>query len=168
LELQALETLALTKIISRPRLLTQDQTKASVAQGTEIPYTDTTTNAIGGTALQTTSFKDANLSFEVTPHITPDKRVLMDIVLSNDEEGSVTTSGVPVINTNKIVTKVLSDNGETIVLGGIFKNSVSNTVTKIPYLGDIPFLGRLFRSKNKTLINNEILIFVTPKIVSYE
>jgi type IV pilus assembly protein PilQ len=167
LELQALESLALTKVISRPRLLTQDQVKATVTQGTEIPYTDTTTG-VGGTALLTTSFKDATLSFEVTPHITPDKRVLMDITLSNDEQSSTTNNGVPVIDTNKLITKVLSDNGETIVLGGIFKNSYGNTVTKIPYLGDIPFLGRLFRSKSKTITNNEILIFVTPKIVSYE
>ncbi len=167
LELQALESLAMTKVISRPRLLTQDQVKATVTQGTEIPYTDTTTG-VGGTALLTTSFKDATLSFEVTPHITPDKRVLMDITLSNDEQSSTTNNGVPVIDTNKLITKVLSDNGETIVLGGIFKNSYGNTVTKIPYLGDIPFLGRLFRSRSKTISNNEILIFVTPKIVSYE
>jgi type IV pilus assembly protein PilQ len=167
LELQALETLALTKVISRPRLLTQDQVKATVTQGVQIPYSDTTTG-VGGTALLTTSFKDATLSFEVTPHITPDKRVLLDITLSNDEQGGTTSSGIPIIDTNKLITKVLSDNGETVVLGGVFKNSFSNTINKIPYLGDIPFLGRLFRSKSKTTTNNEILIFVTPKIVSYE
>ncbi|MEY3182241.1 MAG: hypothetical protein RLZ35_226 [Pseudomonadota bacterium] len=167
LELQALETLALTKVISRPRLLTQDQVKATVTQGVQIPYTDTT-NTTGGTALLTTSFKDAKLSFEVTPHITPDKRILMDINISNDEQGSTTSSGVPVIDTNTLNTKVLSDNGETVVLGGVFKNSLSNSQNKIPYFGDIPFLGRLFRSKSKTVTNNEILIFVTPKIVSYE
>jgi type IV pilus assembly protein PilQ len=159
MELTALESDNRGKVVSSPRVVTADKKKAIISQGTEIPYL--TAAASGAT---TVSFKPAVLELSVTPRITPDDRIIMDLEVKKDAVGQV-FSGVPSVDTKKVSTQVLVDNGDTIVLGGIFEQETRTTVDKVPFLGDIPVLGYLFRRTNKLDNKTELLIFVTPKIV---
>jgi type IV pilus assembly protein PilQ len=141
-----------------------DKQKAKVATGVEVPYQSTTNSASGSTA--TTSFKEALLSLEVTPSITPDGKVQMLLDISNDSVNSYAQNGEAILNKNMINTNVLVNNGETVVLGGVFEQTTANNVTKVPFLGDLPYIGRLFRKTAKNESKNELLIFVTPRIVN--
>ena len=159
LELSALESDGKAEIVSQPRVVTADRQTASIKSGTEIPYQEASSS--GAT---TTSFKEAVLSLEVTPQITPDDKIIMDLEVTQDSLGEVTPDG-PAINTNSVTTQVLVANGETIVLGGIFESTNTETTTKTPFLGDIPYLGRLFKRTQTTELRSELLIFITPKII---
>jgi type IV pilus assembly protein PilQ len=160
LELSALEADGKGKIISSPRVVTADQRKAVIEQGTEIPYNSATSS--GATAV---SFANANLSLSVTPQITPDGNIILDVDVHNDAVGQSTPAGFA-INTQHVNTQVLVENGGTVVLGGIFTQDVQDNVTKTPLLGDIPILGNLFKSTSKSDTRTELLIFITPKIMS--
>jgi type IV pilus assembly protein PilQ len=159
LELSALEADNRGKVVSSPRVITADKKKAIISQGTEIPYL--TAAASGAT---TVAFKPAVLELAVTPRITPDDRIIMDLEVKKDSVGQI-FSGIPSIDTKKVNTQVLVDNGDTIVLGGIFEQTTRTTTDKVPFLGDIPFLGHVFRRTIKQDDKTELLIFVTPKIV---
>ena len=159
LELSALETDGKAEIVSQPRVLTADRQTATIKSGEEIPYQEASSS--GATSV---SFKEALLSLEVTPQITPDDKIIMDLVVSQDSRGEV-TAGIPSINTNEVATQVLVANGETVVLGGIFQSEISTQTTKTPFLGDIPYVGRLFKRTEKIDERAELLIFITPKIV---
>jgi len=158
-ELSALEADNRGKVVSSPRVITADKKKAVISQGTEIPYL--TAAASGAT---TVSFKPAVLELAVTPRITPDDRIIMDLEVKKDSVGQV-FANIPSIDTKKVNTQVLVDNGDTIVLGGIFEQTTRTTVDKVPFLGDVPFVGALFRRTVKQDDKTELLIFVTPKIV---
>jgi type IV pilus assembly protein PilQ len=160
LELSALENEKLGKVISSPRLVTADQQKAVIESGEELPYLESSSSGAA-----TIAFKKAVLRLEVVPRITPNDRILLDLVVNQDAKGEV-IGNVPAINTNKIQTSVLVENGQTIVLGGVYKQTTSNQETRVPYLGKIPGLGWLFRSSGKQNDRKELMIFVTPKIVS--
>ncbi|MGZ5079032.1 MAG: hypothetical protein ACXWHZ_05775 [Usitatibacter sp.] len=158
-ELSALEADNRGKVVSSPRVITADKRKAVISQGTEIPYL--TAAASGATTI---SFKPAVLELSVTPRITPDDRIIMDLEVKKDAVGQI-FSGIPSVDTKKVSTQVLVDNGDTIVLGGIFEQTTRTTVDKVPFLGDIPFVGAIFRRTVKQDDKTELLIFVTPKIV---
>ncbi|HSY29768.1 MAG TPA: type IV pilus secretin PilQ, partial [Burkholderiaceae bacterium] len=160
LELSALEADGSGKVISSPRVVTADQLKAVIEQGTEIPYNSATSS--GATSV---SFQNANLSLAVTPQITPDGNVILDVDVRNDSVGQATSAGLA-INTQHVKTQVLVENGGTVVLGGIYVQDVENNVTKTPFLGDIPILGNLFKTTSKSDTRTELLIFITPKIVT--
>ncbi|WP_353167231.1 type IV pilus secretin PilQ [Acinetobacter sp.] len=164
LELSALQSDGYGEVISTPKVMTADKQKAKVASGQQIPYQ--TTSTAGGTATATTSFKDALLSLDVTPSITPDGKVQMQLNITSDSRGGIAPNGEVILNKNEINTNVLVDNGETVVLGGIFEQENTTSQTKVPFLGDIPYLGRLFRKDAKTENKRELLIFVTPRIVN--
>lgn len=159
LELSALESDGRAEVVSQPRVVTADRQTASIKSGEEIPYQEASSS--GATSV---SFKEAVLSLEVTPQITPDDKIIMDLVVNQDSRGEV-TAGIPSINTNEVTTQVLVGNGETVVLGGIFQSEVATTVTKTPFLGDIPYLGRLFKRTERIDERSELLIFITPKII---
>ncbi len=159
LELSALESDGKAERISQPRVVTADRQTAKIKSGEEIPYQRAASS--GATAV---SFKEAALSLEVTPQITPDDKIIMDLVVSQDSRGQV-TAGVPAINTNQVTTQVLVGNGETVVLGGIFQSEATTTITKTPFLGDIPYLGALFKRTVHSNTRTELLIFITPKIL---
>ena len=160
LELSALEADGTGKIVSSPRVVTADSVKALIEQGTELPYQVATSS--GATSIQ---FRKANLKLEVTPQITPEGNIILDVDVTKDSVGQVTTAGFA-IDTKHVNTKVLVDNGGTVVLGGIFQLTDSNTVTKVPLLGDVPVLGYLFRNTSKTTNKSELLIFITPTQVN--
>jgi type IV pilus assembly protein PilQ len=161
LELSALQSEGKGEVISTPKVLTGDKQKARVASGTQIPYQAATSS--GATSVQ---FINAELSLEVTPNITPDGKIGMELFINSDTPGTVLATGQRQIDTNRVATNVLVNDGETVVLGGIFINETGNTVTKVPFLGDIPYVGSLFR-KNINLDNKqELLIFVTPRLVT--
>ena len=160
LEISALEADGKGKVVSSPRITTADQQKAVIKQGTQIPYQTATSS--GATAI---SFKDAVLMLEVTPQITPEGNVIMDVSVSKDSVGQV-YAGVPSINTKSVKTQVLVENGGTVVIGGIFEQLESTDVSKVPVLGDIPYLGALFKTTTKRLDKTELLIFLTPKVVN--
>jgi type IV pilus assembly protein PilQ len=164
LEISAAQTEGRGEIISAPRVITANGKEASIEQGVEIPYQESASS--GAT---TTQFKKAVLSLKVTPQITPDDRVILDLTVSKDNVGelvqSATGGQVPSIDTREIITQVLVNDGQTVVLGGIMETERRDTVNKVPYLGDIPGLGVLFRNKSKTDNKDELLIFVTPKIL---
>ncbi|WP_019139677.1 type IV pilus secretin PilQ [Noviherbaspirillum massiliense] len=160
LELSALEAEGKGKVISSPRVITSDQLKALIEQGTELPYQQATSS--GATSI---AFRKANLKLEVTPQITPDGNVILDVDINKDTVGDVTTAGIA-INTKHVKTQVLIDNGGTVVIGGIFQQVESENATKVPYLGDIPVLGRLFKTTARTNDKTELLIFLTPKIIN--
>ena len=160
LELSALETDGRGKVISSPRIITADKRKATISQGTEIPYL--TQSASGGSTVQ---FKQAVLSLEVTPQITPDDRVIMDIEIKKDSESGRAVGGTPILDVRNIRTQILVENGETAVLGGIFEQSTSTNETKVPLLGDIPYLGHLFKKTLRVANKTELLIFITPRII---
>ena len=160
MELSALENDGDAEVISRPKILTADKKTGTIKSGTQIPYQETS----GNSGATTTSFKDAVMLLEVTPQITPDGRMRMDLKVTQDSVGEITDGG-PAIDTTQIETQVLVNNGETIVLGGIFKEELIDDVKKIPLLGDIPLLGKLFRSKSESRVKQELLIFITPKLI---
>jgi type IV pilus assembly protein PilQ len=161
LELSALQSDGHGEVIATPRVLTADKQKARVATGKQIPYQEKTSS--GATSVK---FVNAELSLEVTPSITPDGRVNMELLVNNDSLGEVLSYGAVTINTNRVTTNVLVDDGQTVVLGGIFKESTNKGVTKTPVLGDIPYLGRLFRQDVKRNDKVELLIFVTPRLMT--
>ena len=163
LELSALERENKGEVIASPRITTANQKKAYIEQGTEIPYVESASS--GATSVQ---FKKAVLGLEVTPQITPDNRVIMDLVITQNTRGetvSTPTGPAVSIDTQEIGTQVLVENGETIVLGGIYQQQILNDITKVPVLGDIPYVGVLFRSDSQINEKRELLIFVTPRIV---
>ena len=164
LELSALQADGHGEVISTPKVMTADKQKAKVATGVEVPYQSTTNSGAGSTA--TTSFKEALLSLEATPSITPDGKVQMKLDISNDSVNSYARNGEAILNKNTINTNVLVNNGETVVLGGVFEQTTTDEVTKVPLLGDIPYVGRLFKKTAKNEAKNELLIFVTPRIVN--
>jgi type IV pilus assembly protein PilQ len=159
MELSALETEGRGEVIARPKVITSDKQEATIESGDQIPYQEASSS--GATATQ---FIDAVLGLTVTPRITPDDRIIMDLEVSQDSIGAV-FGGIPSIKTNRIKTQVLVNNGETIVLGGVFQTVVSESVEKTPILGDLPWLGSLFRSKTKQDDKQELLIFITPRLI---
>jgi type IV pilus assembly protein PilQ len=158
-ELSALEADNRGKVVSSPRVITADKKKAVISQGTEIPYL--TAAASGATTI---SFKPAVLELAVTPRITPDDRIIMDLEVKKDSVGQI-FQNVPSIETKRVTTQVLVDNGDTIVLGGIYEQTTRSTTDKVPFLGDLPLMGALFRKTVRQDDKTELLIFVTPKIV---
>lgn len=164
LELSALESENKGEIIASPRITVANQQEAYIEQGTEIPYVQATSS--GATSVE---FKKAVLSLKVTPHITPDNRIILDLVVTQDTRGetvSTSTGNAVAIDTQEIKTQVLVENGETVVLGGIFQQTSSDDVTKVPLFGDLPVVGALFRNKAQLQQKRELLIFVTPKVVT--
>ena len=159
LEISALQADGKGKIISNPRVLTADQSEATIEQGTEIPYLQASSS--GSTSI---SFKKAVLSLKVKPQITPDDNIIMDLKVNKDSRGTDTIAG-PAIDTKQITTQVLVENGGTVVIGGIYTQDLKESVTKVPVLGDVPYLGALFRQKANRDEKTELLIFVTPKIL---
>ncbi|MDR2127475.1 MAG: type IV pilus secretin PilQ [Burkholderiaceae bacterium] len=160
LELSALEADGKGRIVSSPRVVTANQVKALIEQGTEFPYEE---SAVNGRS--TISFRKANLKLEVTPQITPEGNIILDLDINKDSRGETTTAGVA-INTKHIKTNVLVENGGTVVIGGIFELTETEDVTQVPLLGDIPILGNLFKSRGKTSNKQELLVFITPKVIS--
>jgi type IV pilus assembly protein PilQ len=159
LELSAMQAEGKGEVVSTPRVITANQKQATIEQGTEIPYQEASSS--GATSV---SFKEAVLKLDVTPQITPDDRVIMDLVVSKDEVGEIFL-GVPSIDKREVTTQVLVENGETVVLGGIYEQSKSNGVEKVPFFGDLPYVGFLFKNTTNEDRQRELLIFVTPKIV---
>ncbi len=160
LELSALESDKRGKVVSSPRVTTANQQKAKIAQGVEIAYQEASSS--GAT---TTSFKKAELSLEVTPQITPDDKIIMDLDVKKDSLGAAAVNGAPTINTQNVQTQVLVANGETAVLGGIYEQTERNDVDKVPFFGDLPIIGNAFKRRVKQDDKTELLIFVTPKIM---
>jgi type IV pilus assembly protein PilQ len=164
-ELSALEASGEGEVVSQPKVITGDKQKASIKSGTEIPYQE---GAASGAT--TTAFKEAVLKLDVTPNITPDDRILLDLVVNQDSVGDLVPSGngglIPTIDTTELTTQVLVGNGETVVLGGVFKNEELVKVEKVPLLGDIPYIGNLFKSTANSQEKTETLIFITPRILS--
>lgn len=160
LELSALEADGKGKIISSPRVITADQTKALIEQGTELPYQTATSS--GATAI---AFRKANLKLEVTPQITPEGNIILDVDVNKDSVGQSTTAGFA-IDTKHVKTQVLIENGGTVVIGGIFQQTERDQTTKVPLLGDIPVLGYLFKEKERVADKTELLVFLTPRIVT--
>jgi type IV pilus assembly protein PilQ len=160
LEISALEADGKGKVVSSPRVVTADQQKALIEQGEELPYQVATSS--GATSLQ---FRKANLKLEVTPQVTPEGNVILDVDVTKDSVGRATTAGFA-INTKHVKTQVLVENGGTVVIGGIFEQSDREDVTKVPFLGDVPYLGNLFKTRTVTTSKTELLIFLTPKVVT--
>jgi type IV pilus assembly protein PilQ len=160
LEISALEADGRGKIVSSPRIVTADQVKALIEQGTEYPYQ--TATASGATAI---AFRKANLKLEVTPQITPEGGIILDVDINKDSRGETTAAGIA-INTKHIQTQVLVDNGGTVVIGGIFELTEVEDVTQVPVLGDIPVMGHLFKNRRKTTNKSELLVFLTPRVIA--
>jgi type IV pilus assembly protein PilQ len=159
LEISALEADGRGKIVSSPRVVTADQVKALIEQGTEFPYQTATSS--GATAV---AFRKANLKLEVTPQITPEGSIILDVDINKDSRGETTAAGIA-INTKHVQTQVLIENGGTVVIGGIFEQNETEDVTKVPLFGDLPVVGNLFKNKNKTANKSELLIFITPRTI---
>ena len=160
LEISALEADGKGKVVSSPRVVTADQQKALIEQGEELPYQVATSS--GATSLQ---FRKANLKLEVTPQVTPEGNVILDVDVTKDSVGRATAAGFA-INTKHVKTQVLVENGGTVVIGGIFEQNDREDITKVPFLGDLPYLGNLFKTRTTTSSKTELLIFLTPKIVT--
>ena len=164
LELSALQAEGRGEVVSSPRIVTANQKQAIIQQGVEIPYQES--SASGAT---TTNFKEAVLQLTVTPQITPDDRIIMDLIVKKDSVGenvaSATGGFVPSIDTRELTTQVLVNNGDTVVLGGIYETTRSTSTRKVPLLGDIPGLGVLFRNTQEQSDKRELLVFITPKIL---
>jgi type IV pilus assembly protein PilQ len=160
LELSALEADGKGKIVSSPRIVTADQVKASIAQGTRIPFQKATSS--GATAIE---FIEAVLKLEVTPQITPEGNIILDVKVNKDSLGTLTGLGRE-INTKEVKTLVLVENGGTVVIGGIYEMQESQNVTKVPVLGDIPYVGNLFKSTTRDYTKTEMLVFLTPKVIT--
>ncbi len=161
MEISALQDSGNAEIVSQPKVITGDKQTAHIQSGTQIPYQEASSS--GATS---TSFKEAVLSLEVTPQITPDDQIIMDLKVNQDSVGQIVTNGVPTIDVTELQTQVLVSNGQTIVLGGIFQTEQVKGETKVPMLGDLPYLGRLFRKDVQSENKRELLIFITPKILS--
>ncbi|WP_163029594.1 type IV pilus secretin PilQ [Pseudomonas viridiflava] len=162
LELSAMEKTGNGEIVSQPKVVTSDKETAKILKGTEIPYQESSSS--GAT---TVSFKEASLSLEVTPQITPDNRIIMEVKVTKDEPDYINAVlGVPPIKKNEVNAKVLISDGETIVIGGVFSNTQSKVVEKVPFLGDVPYLGRLFRRDVVSEAKSELLVFLTPRIMN--
>ena len=160
LELSALEAEGKGKIVSSPRVITADQVKALIEQGTELPYQTATSS--GATSI---AFRKASMKLEVTPQITPEGSIILDVDVNKDSVGRITTAGYA-IDTKHVQTQVLVENGGTVVIGGIYMQSETDNVTKVPLLGDIPVVGNLFKTRAKASERSELLIFLTPKVIS--
>jgi type IV pilus assembly protein PilQ len=164
-ELSALEAAGEGEVVSQPKVITGDKQQASIKSGTEIPYQES--SASGET---TTSFKDAVLSLDVTPNITPDDRIMLDLQVNQDSIGELVPSGqggfIPSIDTTQLNTQVLVGNGETVVLGGVFKTEDIESVNKVPFFGDLPYIGAFFRNETMSHKKTETLIFITPRILA--
>ncbi|MBL8340151.1 MAG: type IV pilus secretin PilQ [Rubrivivax sp.] len=160
LELSALESEGKGKIISSPRVITADQVKALIEQGTELPYQQATSS--GATSI---AFRKANLKLEVTPQITPEGNVILDVDVNKDSVGIATVAGFA-IDTKHVKTQVLVENGGTVVIGGIFTQNERDTINKVPFLGDLPIVGYLFQNKIRSSSRTELLVFITPKVVT--
>ena len=160
LELTALEADGKGKIISSPRVMTANQVEALIEQGTEIPYQQATSS--GATSV---SFRKANLSLKVKPQITPDGNIIMTLDVNKDAPGATTPAGVQ-INTKHVKTEVLVENGGTVVIGGIYEQTDRTDITQVPFLGDLPYVGFLFRNKSTNTSKTELLVFITPRIVN--
>lgn len=164
LQLSAMEKTGNGEVVSQPKVVTADKETAKIMKGAEVPYQEASSS--GATS---TSFKEAALSLEVTPQITPDNRIIMDVKVTKDEPDfsqAASTGGVPSINKNEVNANVLVSDGETIVIGGVFSNTQSKSVDKVPFLGDLPFVGRMFRSDLVQERKSELLIFITPRIMN--
>ena len=159
LELQAAQAEGRGDIISTPTVITANQREATIESGTEIPFLEAASS--GATSV---SFKKAVLSLKVTPQITPDDRIIMDLKVNKDSVGTI-FSGIPSIDTNNLITQVLVQDGETVVLGGVYESTDTNSRRAVPVLGDIPVLGRLFRSNSRSEKKKELLVFITPRIL---
>ncbi len=160
LELSALEADGKGKLVSSPRIVTADQTKAMIEQGTEFPYQQA--SASGATAV---TFRKATLKLEVTPQITPEGNIILTLDISKDSRGETTAAGIA-INTKHIQTQVLVENGGTVVIGGIFELTESESEARVPFLGDLPAIGNLFKTKTRSSNKQEMLIFITPKMIT--
>jgi type IV pilus assembly protein PilQ len=164
-EISAMESNGRGELVAEPKVITGDKQKAVIKAGQELPFLESSSS--GET---TVSFKEAVLKLEVTPYITPDDRVMMQLEINQDESTEFIQgelgSQIPIIDTRQIKTQVLVKNGETVVLGGVFKTVDIVTMEKTPYLGDIPYIGRLFQSKSEDSTKEELLIFITPRILS--
>lgn len=162
LQLSAMEKTGNGEVVSQPKVVTSDKETAKILKGAEIPYQEASSS--GATS---TSFKEASLSLEVTPQITPDNRIIMDVKVTKDEPDFANAlDGVPPIKKNEVNANVLVSDGETIVIGGVFSNTQSKGVDKVPFLGDLPFLGRVFRRDTITDQKSELLVFITPRIMN--
>lgn len=162
LQLSAMEKTGNGEVVSQPKVVTSDKETAKILKGSEIPYQEASSS--GATS---TSFKEASLSLEVTPQITPDNRIMMDVKVTKDEPDFANAlDGVPPIKKNEVNAKVLVTDGETIVIGGVFSNTQTKSVDKVPFLGDLPFVGRIFRRDNVQDQKSELLVFVTPRIMN--
>ncbi len=164
-ELSALEAAGEGEVVSQPKVITGDKQQASIKSGTEIPYQES--SASGET---TTTFKDAVLSLDVTPNITPDDRIMLDLQVNQDSVGELVPSGqggfIPSIDTTQLNTQVLVGNGETVVLGGVFKTEDIESINKVPFFGDLPYIGAFFRNQSTSHKKTETLIFITPRILA--
>jgi type IV pilus assembly protein PilQ len=164
-ELSALEAAGDGEVVSQPKVITGDKQQATIKSGSEIPYQQ---GSLSGQ--NTTSFKEAVLQLDVTPNITPDDRILLDLVITQDSVGDLVPSGtggfIPSIDTTELTTNVLVGNGETVVLGGVFRTEDIETINKVPFFGDIPYIGALFRNETNSKTKTETLIFITPRILA--
>ena len=163
LELSALQAEGKGEVISNPRVVTANQKEATIQEGEEIPYLEASSSGAA-----TVAFKKAVLSLKVTPQITPDDRIIMDLSVNQDSRGANVPFGsgqIPTINTRQVTTQVLVDNGETVVLGGVYEQTSTNNTQRVPFFGDLPYVGFLFKKTDKTDNKRELLIFVTPKIL---
>ncbi len=162
LQLSAMEKTGNGEVVSQPKVVTADKETAKIMKGSEIPYQEASSS--GATS---TSFKEAALSLEVTPQITPDNRIIMDVKVTKDEPDFANAlNGVPGIKKNEVNANVLVADGETIVIGGVFSNTQTRSVSKVPFLGDLPFIGRVFRSDDVKDEKSELLVFITPRIMN--
>ncbi|MBQ9578473.1 MAG: type IV pilus secretin PilQ family protein, partial [Ottowia sp.] len=162
LEISALEGDSKGRIISSPRVVTADQTKATIKQGTQIAYQE----SAGQSGATSTSFKDAVLKLDVTPQITPEGNIILDLVVNKDKPVNVPGYAEPAIDTNEITTQVLVENGGTVVIGGIYTIEESEAVSKVPLLGDIPVVGNLFKQRSRSDAKRELLVFITPRMLA--
>ncbi len=164
-ELSALESAGKSEVVSQPKVITGDKQQATIKSGTEIPFQQAA--ASGATAVQ---FKEAVLALDVTPNITPDDRILLDLVINQDSVGDLVPSGqgglIPAIDTTELTTQVLVGNGETVVLGGVFRTENLETTSKVPFFGDLPYIGALFKNESTQRTKTETLIFITPRILA--
>ncbi|MBA1262248.1 type IV pilus secretin PilQ [Stutzerimonas sp. NM35] len=164
LQLSAMEKTGNGEVVSQPKVVTADKETAKILKGSEVPYQEASSS--GATS---TSFKEAALSLEVTPQITPDNRIIMEVKVTKDEPDfsqAASTGGIPAIRKNEVNAKVLVTDGETIVIGGVFSNTQSKSVDKVPFLGDLPFVGRVFRRDLVQDRKSELLVFITPRIMN--
>ena len=161
--MSALEADGRGKVVSRPRVITADQTKALIEQGTELPYQTAATS--GGSTLTNITFRKANLKLEVTPQITPEGAVVLDVDVNRDSVGQLTSAGYA-INTKHVKTQVRVLDGGTVVLGGIFEDTDKNDEARVPGLGEVPVLGWLFRNRQQVRRRSELLVFLTPRVVA--